>query len=404
MKSYCKRWIQPLLLRKIKDHPIVVVTGARQVGKTTLLKEEFPDWNYLTLDDYHTRALLERDPEFILTEKQPLILDEVQRFPELFITLKKIVDENPGHRFILSGSANLLLMEQVVESLAGRAVFLELGPLTEGEILGKKPPLFFEHALKGKLAIDELPSCEKLDFSVWHGGMPQIYQKKNKATIIEWFEGYVKTYLEKDLRQLSQIDNLSDFRQLMIGSALRCGKLLNISEIGRDVGIKQPTAHRYMNLLEVSGLVHRLPAYAINRGQRLTKSSKLMWIDTGLACYLSGFYSLEEVRKSREWGSLLECFVFHQLKQLAALMTPCPRFYYWRTDIGREVDFVVEYGQHLIAIEVKASSNIGKNDIQNLDYFLKTYPQTKIGILLYGGQHILQLGKHLYAAPISILF
>ena len=139
MKRYRNRWLLPELVRKTKDNPVVVVTGARQVGKTTLLQEEFPDWNYLTLDDYELLAQLKRDPEFVFSSKQPLILDEIQRLPELFLTIKKIVDNDPDVRFILSGSANLLLMKQVSESLAGRAVFLELGPLTQGEILG----LFF---------------------------------------------------------------------------------------------------------------------------------------------------------------------------------------------------------------------------------------------------------------------
>lgn len=405
-RKYCKRWLQPLLSRKTKDHPVVIVTGARQVGKTTLLKEEFPNWNYLTLDDYDLLAHLKKDPEFILSSKQPLILDEVQRLPELFVVVKKIIDQHPEFRFILSGSANLLLMEKVSESLAGRAVFLELGPLTQGEINALAPSQFLESLLKRNDFSFERSylSCKDLLFWGWHGGMPQIYQRKNREAIIEWFEGYISTYLEKDLRQLSQIDNLTDFRHLMIGSALRSGNLLNISQLGRDVGLKQPTAHRYMNLLEVSGLVFRLPAYAINRGKRLVKSPKIMWIDSGIAAFLCGFYSPEDLEKSREWGGILECFVFHHLKQLANLITPSPHIHYWRTVSGNEVDFVIEYGKSLIGIEVKSSSRVSYGDIVNLKQFLNEYPNAKAGIVFHCGDQVEQFAKNIFALPISGLW
>ncbi len=406
MKKYRKRWLLPELVRKTKDNPVVVVTGARQVGKTTLLQEEFSDWNYLTLDDYDLLAQLKRDPEFVFSSKQPLIIDEIQRLPELFLTIKKVVDNNPDFRFILSGSANLLLMKQVSESLAGRAVFLELGPLTQGEILGLNPPNFLDDLLQANFSSFErsYPTCDDLIFWVWHGGMPQIYQRKNPEAIIEWFEGYVTTYLEKDLRQLSQIDNLADFRQLMIASALRSGQLLNISELGRDVGLKQPTTHRYINLLEVSGLFFRLPAYSINMGKRLVKSSKIMLLDSGLAAYLAGLYSPDDLGKSREWGGMLECFVFHHLKQLASLITPRPHIHYWRTAAGNEVDFVIEYGQVLVGIEVKSASRVTYGDTLQLQRFLKEYPNAKAGVVLHKGSQVEQLAKNVFAFPITVLW
>lgn len=406
MKKYCTRWIQPLLQRKVKEHSAVILTGARQVGKTTLLKEEFPDWHYLTLDDYNLVSQLKKDPEFILTSRQPLILDEIQRMPELFITLKKVIDENRGFHFLLSGSAQLLLMEKISESLAGRAVFLELGPMTQGEMLGLPVPSFLENLLKGDFSsIDYLyPPCDDLSFRAWHGGMPQIYQRNQLNSIIEWFEGYLTTYLEKDLRQLSQIDNLTDFRQLMIASALRNGNIMNISEMGRDIGLKQPTAHRYVNLLEVSSLIFRLPAYSVSRGKRLVKSPKIMWFDSGLAAYLSGHYSPEGLEQSREWGGILECFAFQQLKQLTLQLTPKPHLYYWRTAAGNEVDFVIEQGQTLLAIEINSGRRVNYQDTLNLQQFIEEYPTTKAGIILYGGHRVEQFAKNIFALPLSALW
>ncbi len=406
MTTYCNRWLQPLLQRKTKDHPVVVVTGARQVGKTTLLKEEFPTWNYLTLDDFDLMAQLKKDPEFILSNKQPLILDEIQRLPELFLVIKKIVDEHPSSRFILSGSANLLLMNHVSESLAGRAVFLDLGPLTQGEILKLPPSNFLQNLLDGKKSslICSYESCKDLSHKVWRGGMPRIYNQKNAEVIIEWFEGYLRTYLEKDLKQLSQIDYLADFRQLMIASALRCGNILNLSQFGCDVGLKQPTAHRYMNLLEISGLVFRLPAYAVNRGKRLIKRPKIMWLDSGLASFLSGHYSANDLKSSREWGGILECFAFHHLKQLASLLVPNPLIHYWRTSAGQEVDFVIEQGKKLTAIEIKSATKVRYGDTLPMQTFLKDYPQAKIGVILHSGEQVEEIVKGIFALPLSALW
>ena len=278
--------------------------------------------------------------------------------------------------------------------------------MSQGEILGFNPPTLLKKLFEGDFSFSKVsyPSCENICSRVWHGGMPQIYQRKDREAIVEWFEGYVTTYLEKDLRQLSQIENLSDFRQLMVASALRAGDLLNISDIGRDIGVKQPTAHRYMNLLEVSGLLFRLPAYSVNRGKRLVKSPKIMWIDSGIASFLAGHYTVDDLESSREWGGLLESFVFQQLKQLTGLMTPTPHILYWRTAAGQEVDFVIEQGQTLVGIEVKSAARVTHSDTLPLQQFLEDYPNAKAGVIFHKGDQVEEIARNIFALPISSLW
>ena len=407
-KNYHKRWLAPIIREAVKGTPVTILTGARQVGKTSLLQQEFSTgWRYLTLDDLDLLEQCKRSPEIVLSSEEPTIFDEAQRAPELFIAIKRIVDQDRSRRFILSGSANLLLMKQVSESLAGRSVFFELAPLTQGELLHHSPPNFLTRCFSADLTFKVKKDNSKsapLNELVWRGGMPQSLAEKKESVLLQWRDAYTQTYLERDLRQLSQIDNLTDFRRLMIASALRTGQLLNVSEIGRDIGLKQPTAHRYLNLLEVSCLLYRLPPYTVNKGLRLVKSPKLMWVDSGLASHLAGYFSADDLLKSREWGGMLECFVYFHLRELTNLMIPCPRIHYWRTRQGEEVDFVLEQGRHLVAIEVKGTQKVTYRDTIALQTFLSQYPNAKSGIILYAGREVVKFGDKIVALPLSVLW
>ncbi len=402
--EYRPRWIAPNLREASEEHPVVVLTGARQVGKSTLLRNEppFRDWRYVSLDEYDALDQAAHDPESLWAGAESVVLDEVHRSPHVLSAVKGAVDrKQKTRRFVLSGSANLLLMKSVSESLAGRAVYYVLGPMTLGEMSEKSPPdllgMLFQSRFPDERH-DEAPSVDLFPL-LWKGFMPALMRLEKPPAILGWWEGYVATFLERDLRQLSQIDSLSDFRKVMVALALRCGNVLNQSEAARDTGISQATFHRYLNLMEATCLLERLPAFYVNRTKRLTKSPKVLWEDPGLVSFLSGHFDVESLAVSREVGGMFESMIFLHLGCLCQQMVPRPRIFHWRTAAGKEVDFVLEWGRKLMAIEVKLSSEPRYSDTKNLRLFLAEYPETAACILVHTGSEIKRMHEKIIAIP-----
>jgi hypothetical protein len=234
---------------------------------------------------------------------------------------------------------------------------------------------------------------------MWKGFMPSLIRLQTPAAILRWWEGYVATYLERDLRQFSQIESLSDFQRLMVALALRCGNMLNQTELSRDTNISQPTVHRYINLLETTCLIQRLPAYAVNRTKRLIKSPKVIWTDPGLVSFLAGHYESESLIASREAGGIFESLIYLHLNTLAQLMAPKARLFYWRTVTGKEVDFVLEWGRKLLAVEVKLTDRPKFSDIETLKLFLDEYPEMSAAILIHTGNEIKIIHDRIAAVP-----
>ena len=403
-ENYVPRWITSLLQQGLEDTPVSVLTGARQVGKSTLLLNESPfrDWRFLSLDDFDVLRQANERPEALWAGAERVILDEVQKAPNLLAAVKRAVDLAPGRmRFILSGSTNLLLMRQVSESLAGRAIYHVLDPLTLGEINRSVPSNIIHQILAGEWPSESSlpePPPDALP-TIQRGLMPALLRLNSTSSWVRWWEGYVATYLERDLRQVAQIDALVDFRHLMELLALRTGQILNQSDLGRDANLSQPTVHRYINLLETTHLFERVPAYASNRTSRIFKSPKGYWNDTGLAVFLAGYYQEDELRKARELGSFFESFIYHHLRVLAQLMNPPARLFHWRTLGGQEVDFILEHGRKVLAIEVKQTSRPGYGDTKGLQAFLAGYPEAIGGLLIHGGSEIRRLGERILAIP-----
>jgi predicted AAA+ superfamily ATPase len=407
-ESYYRRWLTPVLQTAVSDHPIVVLTGARQVGKSTLLQNAAPfrDWRFRTMDDFDALQQARQNPEALWAGANRIVLDEVQKAPELLPAIKRAVDEHPGHySFALSGSANLLLMRRVSESLAGRAVYFVLLPMTLGEYGQLPPPNLLDNLLNGDFPAEaSLPQAPPdVVPLLLRGMMPALLPLTTPQAWTRWWDGYVATYLERDLRQISRIDTLVDFRQVMALLALRTGNLLNQSEIARDAAVSQPTVHRYLNLLETTHLFTRLPAYTRSHTTRLLKSPKAMWADPGLAIFLSGYYQEEALRGARELGGFFESFIFLHLRMLAELMLPPARLYFWRTRQGAEVDFVLEYGRRLLAIEVKRTRSPRYRDAAGLQAFLSDYPEASGGVLLHSGQEIRRLDEKITAVPWTMI-
>jgi uncharacterized protein len=383
----------------LRVFPVVVLTGARQTGKSTLALMLGESHSYLTLDDVLLRDLAVRNPEALLDQGERLIIDEVQHAPDLLLAVKRRVDEGrvPG-RYILTGSSNLLLQQNVSESLAGRAGYVTLGPLTRREQLGFGSAGVWSQLLREaparwpEVLQDQVAPAEPWQELARRGGYPEpAYQLDSDSARSLWYGGYTATYLERDLRQLSAVEGLADFRRLMSALCLRLGGLLNQAEVSRDLALPSSTVQRYMNLLEISYQLVRLPAYHINRTRRMVKAPKAYWTDTGLALYLAG--------ETEPRGAHLENLVLGDLLAWAAVAQPRPQLAHWRTSTGAEVDFVIESPGSLLPIEVKAAERIRPDDARHLRTFLGDYRQATGGLLLYTGDRVITLDRGIVAAP-----
>ncbi len=396
------RALQPTLDLAMRSFPVVVVTGSRQTGKSTLVRFLADDEPrpYLTLDDLEILDRSRREPDALVQSADRMTLDEVQRSPDLLLAVKRSVDERraPG-RFLLTGSANLLLLHKISESLAGRAAYLTLWPLTRREQIGLGaaglwPRLFatpegeWPDLLRSEEALEEDWRALAL-----RGGYPSPARELTEpAARTLWFDGYTRTYLERDLQELSSIGSLVDFRRLMRAACLRLGNLVDQTELGRDVGIPQPTVRRHLGLLEASYQLVRLPAYAVNRTKRLIKTPKLYWCDTALALHLAG--------ETEPRGAHLENLILNDLLAWRETQIPRPELNYWRTSGGEEVDFVIEHQARLLPIEIKATAKPRLADARGLTSFRQEYPSESLpGLLLHTGREIGWIADRVLAAP-----
>jgi predicted AAA+ superfamily ATPase len=399
--EFLPRMASAVVSRTLGVLPIVVVTGARQTGKSTLVRQPtLGPRDYCTLDDVELRDLARRDPELLLDRAPRLVIDEVQRTPDLLLAIKKRVDEHPEPgRYILTGSTNLLLQERVSESLAGRAGYVRLWPLTRREQLGlASAGLWSELLAAPPKSWPDLLSAQAVDSEPWRalagrGGYPIPAHRLDAADARSiWFDGYASTYLERDLTQIAAVEHLADMRRLMAALCLRLGGLLNQSEIARDLALSQTTVKRYIDLLEVSHQLIRLPAYSVNRTRRLIKSPKIYWTDTGLALWLS--------REPEVRGAHLENVIATDLMAWSAVTPGRPGIFHWRTGSGAEVDFVIELPTRMLPIEVTSARRVGARDARHLRSFLDEYSDAAdAGILLYDGDETFWVERGVLATP-----
>ena len=401
MDKLMPRFATRSLAERLRVMPAVIVTGARQTGKSTLSLELAPGRRrYHSLDDLDVQDLARRDPAVLLEGTEPVTLDEVQREPALLAAVKRAIDRKrtPG-RFLLTGSANLAMLQGVSESLAGRASYLTLWPMTRREQRGEGRCGFWEELLAARdidwqdLLTEQIAAPEDWQVLARRGGFPtRALELQSDTDRAIWFDGYVRTYLERDLQALSSIAALPDFRRLMRAACLRIGQLLNQTELGRDVALAQPTVHRYLNLLEASYLLVRLPAYSVNRTKRLIKSPKLYWGDTGVALHLAGNADVA--------GAHLENLVLQDLLVWRDARQDTAEILYWRTATGEEVDFVIENRGQLLPIEIKATGRPRLGDAKHLLSFRAEYgKKSRAGLLLHTGTQIDWLAPGILAAP-----
>lgn len=396
------RLVSESLADRLRVMPAVVVTGARQTGKSTLVQKLVAGGSrtYFSLDDLDVVDAARRDPEALVGGSLPVTLDEVQREPDLLLAVKRAIDNRrkPG-RFLLTGSANLLLMRRVSESLAGRASYLTLWPMTRQEQRGLGRCGLWDQLVETPdedwLELLESRRGEPEDWLklARRGGFPTpaVHLRTAKDRAI-WFDGYVRTYLERDLRELSAVAALPEFRRLMRAACFRLGQLVNQTELGRDVALPQPTVRRYLNLLETSYLLVRLPAYSVNRTKRLIKTPKLYWGDTAIALHLA--------EGAEPVGAHLENLILTDLLAWRDARLERSEIFYWRSTIGEEVDFVIETGRHLLPIEVKTSARPRLGDARHLLTFRAEYGRkARAGLLLHTGDTLQWIAPDVLAAP-----
>jgi predicted AAA+ superfamily ATPase len=375
------------------------VTGSRQTGKSTLVRQLEPERPYVTLDDIEVRERAREAPGSLVGAER-ITLDEVQRAPDLLLAVKREVDRSrrPG-RFVLTGSANLLLMKQVAESLAGRSVHLTLWPLTRRERLGQgRAGLWTEllesapDAWETRLADADSPT-EDWRAAARVGGFPTpaLELADDEAREL-WFGGFVQTYLERDLRDVSAVASLAAFRRLLRATALRIGNLVNQADLARDVALSPASVHRHLDLMLVTHQLVRLEPWLTNRTTRLIKSPKLYWNDSALAMHLAGE---EEPR-----GAHLENMVVVDALAWAEGQPRRPGVHYWRTSSGREIDLVIESGRRLLPVEIKTSERARMDDARVLDSFVTEHaPLARAGLLLHAGDRTEWMTERVLAAP-----
>jgi predicted AAA+ superfamily ATPase len=382
--------------------PAVVVTGARQTGKSTLARAlgESGERLYLTLDDFDVLDQAAGAPADLLGRARRMTIDEVQRQPSLLRAVKRAIDtQRTRGRFLLTGSANLLLMRQVSESLAGRASYLTLWPMTRREQLGLGRAGIWDELLDARdenwLDVVQAQSVTHEDWRALarRGGYPtpalHMSGEDERAT---WFAGYVRTYLERDLQEISAVSALPDLRRLMRAACHRLGQMVNQTELGRDVALPQPTVHRYLNLLETSYQLVRVPAFAVNRTKRLIKTPKLYWADTGVALHLAG--------DDTPGGPHLENLVLGDLLAWKDARPARAEVLYWRATTGEEVDFVLEVDEALVPVEVKATARPRVEDARHLRTFREEYrKKARTALLLHTGDSTEWLAPGILAAP-----
>jgi len=365
------------------QYPVVTLTGPRQSGKTTLVRETFPRHAYASLEEPDVREYALADPRGFLGQfADNVILDEVQRAPDLFSYIQGIVDRDdvPG-RYILSGSQNFLLLRSIGQSLAGRSAVLHLLPLSLAELEGRQP--FPLEELGREIPESRESSSDFMDV-LFRGFYPRIHDKGLDPST--WHAGYYQTYIERDVREVLNVGDLEAFGRFVRLCAGRNGQLLNLSSLANDCGITHTTARRWISILEASFLVLLLRPYHANFGKRLIKSPKLYFIDTGLLCYLLRIQSPEDLRLHGSRGSIFESFVVADLLKNFLNRGREADLYFWRDSTGHEIDVVIDRGRERVAVEIKSAQTVAEDFFAGIDFWRKLVGDPKApSALIHGG-------------------
>ncbi len=352
-----------------RQYPVVAVTGPRQSGKTTLVRSQFPDHTYITLEDPDTRAFARSDPRrFLALHEAGAVFDEVQQVPELLSYLQGMIDDEPAPgRFILAGSSNLLLLDSIGQTLAGRVGLLTLLPFSLGEL---------QRAGAAPTSLDDL---------LHRGLYPPIYDRGLEAA--RWYAGYVATFVERDVRRILNVNDLERFQLFLRLCAGRSGQLLNLSALGNDCGVTHNTARSWLSVLETLYVVYRVPPHHLNFRKRLVKTPKLYFVDPGLLTYLLEIDSPRALATHAARGAVFETWVVSELLKARLNRGLPPRLHFWRDHMGHEVDVLVGRGDLPVPVEIKAGATVVPDYFKGLDFWNRlSGADPERGWVVYGGE------------------
>ena len=421
MSGYIKRTIEEQLIKLSKGFPVVMITGSRQVGKTTLLnnlqKKEENKINYISLDNLLVRALAVEDPEMFLDRyKAPLIIDEFQYAPNLLSYIKIIVDKKRQEHlennkvqatglYYLTGSQVFHTMKDISESLAGRIGILELYPLSNREIENKKEEIFLPEykKLEKKERVNKT-DINKLYKKILKGSYPELYSNLNIDSK-DFFETYIKTYIERDIRELINVKDEIKFLKFIESIAVRTGQELNINDISNSVEINNMTAQNWLSILVSTGLVYLLQPYSNNNVARIVKRPKIYFMDTGLACYLAGYMDSITLEKSAFNGPILETYVVTEIiKSFTNQGLDSRKYlYYYRDNNGKEIDLLIIYNNTVYPLEIKKSYNPKKQAVKNFDILEKFQMNVGEGGVICLSKEIFPIDRKNHIIPIELI-
>lgn len=406
MTSYITRSLEPVLLRAAREFPAVVVTGPRQSGKTTLLKRVFGKTHgYVSLESPDVRAAAEEDPRgFLAMHLPPVVFDEVQQAPGLLPYVKERIDaaRDLTGQYLLTGSQNLLLVEAITESLAGRAAILRLLPLSRREAAGRpQAPLPWEPG--GEEAAVSPGSIEAMWSSFLRGDYPELAAHPARDTQL-WHAAYVQTYLERDVRSIRQVGDLTQYQAFLRALAARSAQLVNLSELGRDLGVALNTVKAWLSVLEATYQITVLRPYFANIGKRLVKTPKIYFTDVGTLCYLTGLRDPRHAASGPMAGAIFETAVLAEIVKTMSHRGMDPQVYFWRTSDGTEVDFLVAFEGRLVPLEAKTSATPRPAMASSIRAFRKDLGEVATtGFVVHPGEMRLPLGPHASALPFGNL-
>ena len=408
--AFHPRFILPRLTEALEDTPVVLIHGPRQCGKTTLARAvgDAAGYAYISFDSDVLRASAQTDPVgFVADLPDKTVLDEVQRVPELFTALKAAVDRDrrPG-RFILTGSANVLLVPRLADSLAGRMEILRLHPLAQAELAEKESGFLGVLFGEGFKANQQARLGKELAERIAAGGYPSALARSSPRRRATWYRDYIETLVQRDVRDLARISSLDVLPRLLSLAAGQTARLLNVADLASPFQLSRPTIRDYVTLLARVFLLEELPPWHSNRLSRLIKTPKLHLGDTGLACALLGVDAAALWADRNLLGQLLETFVFQELRRQASWQESPIAFYHFRDKDGVEVDIVLEgSGQRVAGVEVKASATVTAGDFRGLRKLKESAGQRfAAGVVLYDGEVTAPFGDRLFAVPISSLW
>jgi len=398
-----KRSITPFLETALEISPIVLLSGARQVGKSTLSSKLFK--NYATLDDIDLRVTAIENPKGLVNRlEKPICIDEIQKAPNLLEAIKMDVDkERVNGNYLLTGSANLLDMKKTKDTLAGRIIELSLYPLSAKE----------QNSNPTQNVVDMLFerdfSCEKVDYKtieeqIINGGYPEVLRLDSELKKRLWFSSYISTYIERDARELGEIREINNFFKFFNVIAPRTATLLNKSKIAKATTLKDSMVDNFLTILAQLYQVELLRPYSENIGKQFVKSPKLHMIDTGIACHMLRIKNAKTLEESHYKGQIYETFIFAELKKHISFAVDNTDMFHYHTSDKKEIDFILSRGEQMLAIEVKASHSVGKGDFKHIFDFQKSSKKDILGIVFYMGETVLEIDERNFAVPFGMFF